>query len=431
MPAKRIVIVGGGFGGLNTALGLETLLGGAQATVSLLSRENFFLFTPMLPEVTSSSVGTRHIVSPLRKILRKTRVAAVTVEGIDLEKREVVGRHSVTGATLCFEYDLLVLALGGVTNYFGVPGAREHSMPIKTLGDAIYVRNHVIDMLEQAAVEPEKAEELLTFVFVGGGLTGVEVCGAINDFVREAITYYPEVERSRIRVALVEAGDRLMPEMNEQLATFAERVLINRGVEVMTQVSVTRVEPDKVALSTGDAIRTRSLVWAAGVSPDPLLASLDVPKDERGRIRTNRFLEVKGLQEVWALGDCASIPNPATGKAHPPTAQHAVREGKVLARNVAASLTGRAPRPFEFKSLGQMALVGERTGVADVMGHHFSGFFAWFLWRSYYLMRIPMFEKRLRVVMDWTLDLFFSRDLVQLAVTRGRAIRARSGQSGC
>lgn len=424
MPAKRVAILGGGFGGLNTALELEKLLAPTEASVLLLSGENFFLFTPMLPEVASSSVGTRHIVGPLRKILRKTRVAEVTVGGIDFANREVVGRHSVTGAPLSFEYDLLVLALGGVTNYFGVPGAREHSMPVKTLGDAIYVRNHVIDMLERAAVEPEADEDLLTFVFVGGGLTGVEVCGAINDFVREALNYYPEIERSRMRVILIEAGDRLMPEMNEQLAAFAERVLTERGVEVIRKVSVTRVDSDRVLLSTGDAIRTRSLVWAAGVAPDPLIASLDIAKDERGRVRVNSFLEVEGLQDVWALGDCASIPNPATGKVYPPTAQHAVREGKLTARNIAARLAGRSPRAFEFKSFGQMALVGERTGVADVLGHHFSGFFAWFLWRTYYLMRIPLFEKRLRVVMDWTLDLFFSRDLVQLAVTRGRAIEA-------
>jgi NADH dehydrogenase len=425
MAESCVVIVGGGFGGLYTALELEKLLKRRDdVTVTLLSAENFFLFTPMLPEAGASSIGTRHIVSPFRKLLRRARSAEVLVERIDLVTRVVFGRHSLTGAVREFPYDRLVLTLGGVTNYFNVPGAEEHSLPFKTLGDAIYVRNHTIDKLEEAAVEPERAAELVTFAVVGGGLTGVEVSGALNDFVREAAEFYPEIDPHQIRIMLIEALPRLMLEMDEELAKFAETVLGERGVEVRTNTSVVRAERSSFELSTGEHIATATLIWAAGVSPNPLIASLGVPT-ERGRIRVDEFLAVEGLENVWALGDCAHIPNPQTGKPHPPTAQHAVREGKCAARNVAASLGIGLKRRFAYRTMGQLAIVGERTGVADVMGLRFQGFFAWFLWRTYYLMRIPQLEKRVRVMMDWTLDLFFKRDLVQLAVTRDRARSAK------
>ncbi|HKP85192.1 MAG TPA: NAD(P)/FAD-dependent oxidoreductase [Blastocatellia bacterium] len=424
MAQSQIVIIGGGFAGLYTALELEKRLKHAEGvSVTLLASENFFLFTPMLPEAGASSIGTRHIVSPIRKLLRRTRFAEVTVESIDLKAQVVSARHSLTGSPRQFNYDYLVLALGGVTNYFNVPGAAEHSIPFKTLGDAIYVRNHTIDKLEEAAVEPERAGELLTLVVVGGGLTGVEVVGALNDFLREAAEYYPEIDRKQIRVMLVEAGPRLMPEMNEDLAAFAEKVLIERGVDVRTRTAVTKVERDGVELSTGERIQAQTIIWGAGVAPNPLLAQLDAPK-ERGRILVNEYLEVEGFQNLWAIGDCAHILNPRTGKPHPPTAQHAVREGKRAGRNVAAHFDAAKREPFDYNTMGQMAIVGERTGVADVMGYRFSGLVAWFMWRTYYLMRIPQLEKRVRVMLDWTLDMFFTRDLVQLAVSRERKIVA-------
>ena len=423
MSTSHIVIVGGGFAGLYTALELEKRLKREREVT--VNNENFFLFTPMLPEAGAGSIGTRHIVSPLRKLLRRTRFAEVEVAGIDFDAQVVSARHSLTGAWREFHYDHLVLTLGGVTNYFGIPGAADFALSFKTLGDAIYVRNHTINMLEEAAVEPERAAELLTFAVVGGGLTGVEVVGQINDFVREAADYYPEIDRRQIRVLLVEAGPRLMAEMNEKLAAFAERVLVKRGVEVRTNTAVVSVDQDGFALSTGERIPTRTIIWGAGVMPNPLIAGFDLPK-ERGRIRVNEYLEVEGRPNVWALGDCAYILNPKTGQPHPPTAQHAVREGKRAARNIAA-VFGRARRqPFDYDTMGQMAIVGERTGVADLMGLRFSGYFAWFLWRTYYLMRIPQLEKRLRVVLDWTLDLFFKRDLVQLAVSRERQLVAKA-----
>ena len=426
MSENRIVIAGGGFAGLYAALELEKVLKrNEDLSLTLLNDENFFLFTPMLPETAASSIGTRHIVSPLRKLLRRGRFAEVGIEHIDLVSRVVSARHSLTGAPRDFAYDRLVLALGGVTNYFNIPGAAEHSVSFKTLGDAIYVRNHTIDKLEEAAVEPERARQLLTFAIVGGGLTGVEVSGALNDFVREAAKFYPEINREQIRVMLIEAGPRLMPEMKEGLAAFAERVLTRRGVEVRTNTALTGAEESAFELSTGERIETGTLIWSAGVAPNPLIAELDVPK-ERGRARVNEYLEVEGFENVWAVGDSAYILDPETGKPFPPTAQHAVREGKRAGRNVAASFGIGARRPFRYRTMGQMAIVGERTGVADLMGYQFSGFAAWFLWRSYYLMRMPLLEKRLRVMMDWSLDLFFKRDIVQLAVSRERRLVARA-----
>ena len=415
----NIVILGSGFAGLNTALELEKQVGKkADVTVTLLNSENFFLFTPMLPETGAGSIGTRHIVSPLRKVLRRTRFAEVRVESVDLESQIVYARHSVTGSRRQFPYDRLVITHGGVTNYFGIEGAEEYSIPFKTLGDAIYTRNHTIDRLEEAAVEPERAPTLLTFVIIGGGLTGVEVGGALNDLVRDSAEYYPEVDPEQIRVFVIEAGPRLMPEMNPELAAFAERVMTKRGINVRTSTKVTRMGETSVELSTGEVIDSNTIIWAAGVGPNPLNATLGLPLDEKGRIKVNEYLEVEGHPNIWALGDSANIPDPSTGKPFPPTAQHAEREGRLAGRNIAASLGIGSRSAFQYRAIGQMALVGERTGVADVMGYRFEGFVAWFFWRSYYLMRIPLVEKRIRVVLDWTLDLFFSRDLVQLAVTR-------------
>jgi NADH dehydrogenase len=429
MAKRQIVIIGGGFAGLYTALELEKRLKREEdVSVTLLASENFFLFTPMLPETGAGSIATRHIVSPFRKLLRTARFAEVTVESIDFKRQVISARHSLTGSPRQFSYDYLALTLGGVINYFNIPGAAEHTIPFKTLGDAIFTRNHTIDKLEEAAVEPERAAELLTFAIIGGGLTGVEVVGALNDFVREAAEYYPEIDSKQIRMMIIEAGPRLMPEMNEKLAAFAEKILIERGVDVRTRSAVVKVDPDGFELSTGESVRARTVIWGAGVGPNPLIAQLDVPK-ERGRVVVNEYLEVEGLANVWALGDCAHIPDPRTGKPHPSTAQHAVREGKRAGRNIAAHFNAGKREPFDYNTMGQLAIVGERTGVADVMGYRFSGFAAWFMWRTYYLMRIPQWEKRVRVALDWTLDLFFARDLVQLPVSREHRLVAESQSS--
>jgi len=409
---------------LYAALELEKILRRkSDIAVTVLNKENFFLFTPMLAETAASSIGTRHIVSPLRKLLHRCHFAEVTIDNVDPVSRVVSARHSLTGAPREFVYDRLLIALGGVINYFNIPGAADHSIAFKTLGDAIYVRNHVIDKLEEAAVEPEIASQLLTFAVVGGGLTGLEVAGALNDFVLDALKFYPEIKKEQVRVLLIEAGPRLIPEMTKQLAVFSERVLKERGVEVRTNTAVTRVSANAFELSTGERIESGTIIWSAGVSPNPLLDKLAIPK-VRGRAKVNEYLEVEGFEGLWAIGDSAYILDPETGKPFPATAQHAIREGQCAGRNIAASLGIATRRSFRYRTMGQLALVGERTGVADVMGHQFSGFIAWFLWRSYYLMRVPLFEKRLRVMLDWTLDLFFKRDIVQLAVSRERKLMA-------
>lgn len=420
---RRVVILGGGWGGVYTALTLEKLLRpGEGVEVVLVNRENFFLFTPMLPEVTGSSVEVSHIVNPIRHMLHRTRFVAGTVEAIDLQERQV-GIRLAGGTTHRFGYDQLVLALGGETNYYGLPGIQEHAFTVKSLADAIAVRNHLIDVLEQAdVVPPEARRPLVTFVLAGGGLNGVEVMGAINDFVREAVTVYPHIPDAEVRTVLLEAGPRLMFEMEPALADFTRRKLEERGVEVWLNSKVAEAVAGEVRLSDGRTLATQTLIWSAGVRPSPLLASLPLDRDRSGRIIVDRSMQVPGQAGVWALGDCAHVPSPSAGKdaAYPPTAQHALRAAYQLGRNVAAVLRDEEPQPFTYPRRIQLATIGHRVGVASLMGIRLSGILPWWLWRTYYLGRLPRIERRLRVTLDWTLDLFFPRDIVQLPVAARR-----------
>jgi NADH:ubiquinone reductase (H+-translocating) len=423
---RRVVILGGGWGGVYTALTLEKLLrAGEGVEVVLVNRENFFLFTPMLPEIAGSSVEVSHIVNPIRRMLQRTRFVAGDVEEIDLAGRQV-GVRLAGGSRHQFSYDQLVLALGGETNYYGLAGVQEHSFTVKSLADAIAVRNHIIDVLEQADVEPSDARRpLVTFVLAGGGLNGVEVMGAINDFVREAVTAYPHIPSGEIRTILLEAGPRLMFEMDPALADFTRRKLEERGVEVWLNSRVAGASAGELRLADGRTLATSTLIWSAGVRPSPLLANLALDRDRSGRIIVDRTMRVPGHEAVWALGDCAHVPNPATGKdgAYPPTAQHALRAAYRLGRNVAAVLRDEEPQPFDYPRRIQLATIGHRVGVASLMGIRLSGILPWWLWRTYYLGRLPRIERRLRVTLDWTLDLFFPRDIVQLPVWGRRAAK--------
>lgn len=420
---RRVVILGGGWGGMYTALTLERLLRpGEGVEVVLINRENFFLFTPMLPEVAGSAIDTAHIVNPIRRLLRRTRFVAGEVEGIALEERLVTVRLA-SGSAHRFAYDHLVLALGGETNFYGMQDVREQALTVKTLADAIAVRNHVIDLLEQADVEPpERRQALVTFVLAGGGLNGVEVMGALNDFVREAIRAYPRIPAGEVRMILLEAGPRLMPEVDASLAEFTRRTLERRGVEVWLNSRVEGMGEEAVQLADGRRIRTQTLIWSAGIRVNPLLAGLPVDRDRLGRVLVERTLQVAGQPRVWALGDCAHVPDPRGGKdaAYPPTAQHALREAYRLGKNLAAVLREEEPEPFRYPLRIQLATVGKRAGVASLMGLKLSGFLPWWLWRTYYLGRLPRVERRVRVMLDWTLDLFFPRDIVQLPAWQRR-----------
>lgn len=420
----RVVILGGGFGGLYTAMRLEkTLARDPDVEITLVNRENFFLFTPMLHEVAASDLDMTHIVNPVRKLLRRVRFFEGDVEFIDLARRRVHVSHGQEHHHHELEYDHLVLALGSVTNFYGLPGLSERAMTMKSLGDAIHLRNHLISNLEEADFEccPHARGPLLNFVVAGGGFAGAETVAAVNDFLREAVGFYPHLDEKMLRVVLAHSGEVILPELGEKLGHYAQRKLSERGVEIHTRAKVAGVTEREVTLTDGTVVATNTLVWTAGTSPHPLLDTLPCRR-ERGRVVTDALLEVPGHAGVWAAGDCAAVPDAATGKFYPPTAQHAIRQGRVLADNISAAVRGRAKRPFSFKTIGLLAAIGRRTGVAQIMGVNFSGFVAWFLWRSIYLAKLPRFEKKVRVALDWTLDLLFTKDIAQFLTLRAETI---------
>ncbi len=417
----NILILGGGFGGLYTALELEKALGSdPRIAITLVNRENFFLFTPMLHEVAASDLDITTIVNPIRKMLRRTNFFDGEVTAIDLAQRRVGVTHGIDASHPHeLAYDHLVLALGSVTNFYAIPGLEERALTMKSLADAVHLRNRLIEHLEEADFECCAAlrEPLLTFVVAGGGFAGVETVAAINDFLREALRFYPNLTEDMLRVALVEFAPSILPELGPELGRYALEKLAERKVEFRLNTKVAGLSDNGVTLSDGEILPTRTLIWTAGTTPNPLLETLTCAKD-RGRVAVNEFLEVPGCPGVWAVGDCASIPDRKTGKPYPPTAQHALRQGQILGRNIAAAIAGRAKRPFVFSTIGQLAAIGRRTGVAKIFGLKFSGFLAWWLWRSIYLSKLPRLEKKLRVTLDWTLDLVFSKDLVQFMSLR-------------
>lgn len=410
---KRIVILGGGFGGVYAAIHLEKLLARQSAVeICLVSRDNFFLFTPMLHEIAASDLEITNIVNPLRKLLHKVEVLVGDVNQIDLPNKQVlISRGCRDHAQV--HYDHLVVALGSITNFYNHPGFSELALAMKSLPDAIHLRAQIIRHLEDANSECNSTDRqsLLTFVVAGGGFAGVETVAALNDFVREALPFYPNIRENMLRVILVHSGPVILPELGESLGRYTHEVLEQRGVEIRLNTRVKSMTESKVFLADSVPIPSRTLVWAAGTVPSPLILSLPCAK-ERGRVVVNQFLQVPDWPEVWAVGDCAFVPdirNP--GKSHPPTAQHAMREGKVVAQNIAAVLSGRPLKSFSFKTIGLLASIGRRTGVARIFGFNFSGFFAWWMWRTVYLSKLPGLDKKIRVAFDWTLDLLFPKDV--------------------
>jgi len=420
----RILILGGGFGGLYVAIELEkTLARDPNVEITLINRENFFLFTPMLHEVAASDLDLTNIVNPIRKLLKRVNFFAGNVESIDVERKVVSVSHGIDHHHHDLPYDHLVLGLGSITNFYNLPGLEERALTMKSLGDAIHLRNRLIAQLEEADTECCAAvrEPLLTFVVAGGGFAGVETIAGINDFVRGALRFYPNLMHSAIRMVLVHPGPVILPELGEKLGSYAQKKLAERNVDIRVNTKVAGVNDDGVTLTDGTFLPSKMLIWTAGTSPSPKLASLPLPK-ERGRVVVDDTLEVPGWPGVWALGDSALVPDIITGKYCPPTAQHALREARILAQNITASVRGGTKKKFSFKTIGQLAAIGRRTGVAQMFGINFSGFIAWWLWRTIYLSKLPRFEKKLRVALDWTLDLLFSKDLVQYLTFRAAAV---------
>jgi NADH dehydrogenase len=425
-PPTRIVILGGGFAGVTTAKSLERAFGADRdVEFTLVSETNALLFTPMLAEVAGSSLEATHISCPLRTSLRRTQIIRGCVRAIDLTGRSVelgVGASdgSEQGSTL--PYDHLVLALGSTSNYFGQHNVEREALDFKSLLDAIRIRNRVIEMFERADRESdvEKRSPLLTFVVAGGGFAGVELAGALNDFARGIVVDYPRLHGDEIRVVLVHARDRVLPELSPSLAAYAQDRMSARGVRFLLNTRVADARPGVVVLHSGEELATRTLVWTAGTAPNVVLQTLPVPRDKRGAVIVDTTLAVPGQPGLWALGDCASVADARTGEPCPPTAQFALREARTLATNLRAAIRGAAPIPFHFDSLGALCVIGHQTACAELRlplprgaTVRFSGLLAWAMWRAIYLLKLPGFERKIRVLFDWTIELFFPRDTVQ------------------
>jgi len=430
---KRIVIVGGGFGGVYAARALERQLRGLEDwAISLFSRENYFVFQPMLPEVISGTVGLTDVVSPLRRLLRRTHVHVRDVESIDVCNQTVTAAPGFRQRPHVVEYDHLVLAPGTVTDFRGLAGLPEHALPFKNLADALEVRSHVIRALEEADVEgddPELRRQLLTFVVAGGGFSGVEVVAELNDFVRSVARLYRRIDPRDIRVVLVHAQDRILPEVSPKLGAFAAKILRRRGVELALGQRLKAATGESAILDDGSVIPTKTLVSTIPASPHPLVDALALPKTKNGRLVVDASLRVQGYANVWALGDCASVPT-SDGTPCPPTAQHATRQARLIAENIAATLAGKKLRPFDFKGLGKMGSLGRRNAVAEIFGLSISGFLAWFLWRTIYLAKLPGWGRRLKVASSWALDLVLAPELVELRLDRSAGAVHEHFESG-
>lgn len=420
MKKIRVVIAGGGFAGLSAAMYLDKTLARCGAVeVTLISRENFILFTPMLHEVAAGDLDPGDIVNPIRRIIRRIKFVEAEVQRIDLSTRRIHCVGGVARLPLEFEFDHLLLTPGSETNFFDLPGVSEWAVTMKSLSDAALLRNRVLALLEEATLQSDPAarRQLLTFVTAGGGFAGTETTGAINDFVRDTVRYYPDLNERLIRVVVIQRDGLLLPELGEELGRYAERKLCERKVEVIKGARVASYDGSLVRLSDGQSIPASTLIWTAGVKPSAIIASLPCHK-ERGRLVVDEFLSVPGVPGLWAAGDCAAVPVSETGEFHPPTAQHGLRQGLIAARNIKAAILGRPLTPFIFSTMGQLATIGRRTGVATVFGLRFSGFIAWSLWRAVYLMKLPRLTKKLRVTVSWILDLFFAREIEQMITLR-------------
>jgi len=418
---KRVLILGGGFAVVYNAFALQRELDDEPVDVAIVNRENFFVFYPLLPDIISGAIETSSILNPIRLVASNATLYVGEVSSIDLDEQRVDVRLGLYGSyhePRPLYYDHLVIALGGVPSTRIVPGMAENAFDVQRLSNAFALRNHVIDALEQADIEtnPVDKRRLLTFVVVGGGANGVEVVAEMHDMLVEVTSRYKHIERDDIRVILIHAGPRLIPDLPQSLGDFAERLLREKGVEIMLNERVSRLEPDRIFIEGKDSIDASTIVGSVGVSPNPLVTTLPLELNKKGQIKAQRTMNVAGHPNIWALGDTAEVIDEHTGKPYPQTAQHAVREARTVARNIVATIRGEPLKPITYKTKGQLVALGHRSAVAYVMGLKLSGFPAWWIWRSYYLLQIPRWDKRLRVMFDWTLDLVFPPELTQLKV---------------
>lgn len=426
MRKPRIVILGAGYAGAYCAQKLERLISPDEAEITLIDRQNYFIIYPLLVEAGTGSLEPRHTVVSIRSFIRRAEFKMLRVERIEAAAGRVVCRLEESGQRMDIEYDHLVIALGSVTRMPPVPGLKEHGLEMKSLADAVGLRDRAIRMLETAAATPDPAERksLLHLVVIGANFTGAEVAGEMEAFLRGAVRQYPSLSRDDVTVTLVERSPRILGALEAELADYATMKMRRRGIDVRLNESVSAIDERGVTLASGPRLEARTVVWAAGIEPPPVLAVSGLPRDERGYLVCARDLRVQGFDNIWGIGDCA-VNTDAAGRPYPATAQHGVREGIHAARNIACILRGRPTTPCDIVSQGSLAALGCRTGVASIFGVKISGFAAWWLWRTVYLMKMPGLARKIRIAMDWTLELLFRREYVQLGVHKPKGDAGR------
>ena len=425
---KQIVILGAGFGGIYTAMHLEKYLkkGEEDFEIVLINRENYFVFQPMLAEVVGGTLDLLDTINPIRKLLPKTTLFVREIEGIDVENKKIILSPKITHTTREIPYDHLVLSLGNVTDFRGISGLHEHAFPFKNLSDSIAIRNQIIDVLEEAATTEDSSfkRKLLTFVVGGGGFSGTEVIAEINDLVHGLVKRYKGLNEEDIRIILVHSKNRLMEkELSETLSRYAEKILKKRGVEIRFGVHLIAASPEEAILDNGERIPTKTIISTVPSSPNPLIEPLSIPL-KNGKVITDATLQVEGYKDLWALGDCAAVPNLEESGFCPPTAQFAIRQAKILAHNIISSLRGNKMKEFRFKAIGMMGALGHHSAVAELFGKfQFSGIFAWFLWRMIYWAKLPGVTRKIKVIFSWFLDVLIPIEAVQIkaAPTQGIA----------
>jgi len=429
---KEILILGGGFGGVYTARALEKILRPEEANITLVNRENYWVYQPMLSEVISGSISVMNVVSPIRRLCPRTNLVTREIEDIDLANKIVTVSPGFRPRQLKLPYDYLVIAVGNVTNFYGMAGMFENAFPFKTLADAMRLRNHVIRTLEEADVEEDRElrSKLLTFVVGGGGFSGVEVIAELNDFVRAVKGNYNRIRKEPHRCVLVHSRNRILQEMAEPLALFAQKTLRKRGVEIILEDRLVAATSEKAILKSGKEVPCKTIVCTVPSTLPPVIKKLDCPKDKGNKLLTNTGLEVQGHEgQVWALGDCAAVKT-VSGTEAPPTAQHAIREGTTAAINIAAAIRGGEKAQFAFEGLGTLGSLGHGAAVAQILGVKISGVIAWILWRCIYLMKMPGLNRKTRIASDWTLHLLFPPDLAQTKLEPESGIQNQHFEKG-
>ena len=430
---KKIVILGGGFAGVECTRQLESKFGNdPEVELVMVSEDNFLLFTPMLPQVASGMIETRHIVLPIRTICKKTKFYEGRIKNIDPFGKLVNLWGTGDKRSISIHYDFLVVSLGSETNFFGMADVEKNAYTMKTLNDAVVLRNRIIDMLEQAENEtnPILRKSFLNFVVAGGGFAGIETAGELMDLILDARKHYHSIHKDDLKVVVIEALPMILPGFNEKLAEFAKQKLIERGIDIKLQTAITSFDGNEVTTksidqnpkdpldeSKVDSIRTKTLIWTAGVTPVNTIKR-SMLKTNKGKVIINDYLEVQDFPGVFAIGDCAMFLNPETKRPFPPTAQIAEAQAKTAAKNLIALIKNSKKEKFEYHSKGQMAIIGKRSGIATFLGMNISGFWAWLIWRNVYLSKIPTLDKQIRIFLDWVIDLFFDRDISRLKMMK-------------